>query len=230
MNFPGCDIPPRSTNRPAGPEPRRRANPAGRLPVQHPGQGVVPLCIALLIAVTGCGDKGGGGSGTGGAKGELRAAAPPEFDPPLDAGFGTESVDDPRPQALPRSFCTWKGRRIVLEVADTHARRRKGMMFRTGLPQEPDPTAMLFLYPEPQVGAYYWNRNVPLALDMAFCGPDGKVVARRRMEALSPDSVGTEARVAFVLEMPGGVMDRLGIKEGDVIELSDLLRKHRAPN
>ncbi len=101
---------------------------------------------------------------------------------------------------------------IDVEVAATDSARRRGLMDRTALPER---SGMLFVY---QTAAHrsFWMKDTPMELDLIFAGADSSVVriagrARPFTDVLIPS--GLPAR--FVVEVPGGFSERVGISEGD---------------
>ncbi len=99
-----------------------------------------------------------------------------------------------------------------VEVAATEAARARGLMFREEL--EPD-AGMLFLFDPPRrVG--FWMKNTLIPLDMLFADAAGRIIAIvERAEPHSLEPRGPDAPVAAVLEINGGLAERLGIAVGD---------------
>ncbi len=85
-------------------------------------------------------------------------------------------------------------------------------MFRKSLPEN---RGMLFPYGKPKE-ITMWMRNTYIPLDMVFIRADG-VVHRieARTEPLSERYIGSEGPVLAVLELAGGVAEKLGLKPGD---------------
>ena len=100
-------------------------------------------------------------------------------------------------------------------VADDPAERSRGLMFVEAMPVF---DGMLFVYEEPGP-ASFWMENTLIPLDMLFAGPDG-VVTRVHEKAVPRDRTpipGGEG-VQFVLEINGGLAERLGLAAGDVLQ------------
>lgn len=98
-----------------------------------------------------------------------------------------------------------------VEIADDAKERAKGLMFREKLGLG---AGMLFAYDTPGTVAF-WMKNTPLPLDLVFIGSDGRVghVAANAVpfdETAIPGGDG----IQFVLEINGGLADRLGLGEG----------------
>lgn len=84
-------------------------------------------------------------------------------------------------------------------------------MFRTAM--APD-AGMLFVYPAPG-HPYFWMKNTLIALDMIFIDHAGRVSRVKSMAApgdLTPVDGGPG--VQYVLEINGGLAERLGIGPG----------------
>jgi uncharacterized membrane protein (UPF0127 family) len=63
-----------------------------------------------------------------------------------------------------------------------------------------------------------WRKNTFLPLDMLFLKGEGRILKiARNTKPLSLDVIESGARVRAVLELNGGVADRLGIKRGDIV-------------
>ena len=106
---------------------------------------------------------------------------------------------------------------FTIEIADTEAEREKGLMFRTSL--APD-AGMLFDYHQEQEAAF-WMQNTLIPLDMIFISAKGVVksihVNARPMDTTPIPSGGA---IRFVMEIPGGRSEEIGLKVGDRFENS----------
>jgi hypothetical protein len=97
-----------------------------------------------------------------------------------------------------------------LEVADEAEEQRRGLMFRTDMP---DDRGMLFDLGETrQTG--FWMENTPMPLDLVFIGDDGRVKAILRGEPFSRATITPGVPVRFVLEFKEGTSARNGIEPG----------------
>ncbi|MFN3938117.1 MAG: DUF192 domain-containing protein [Gemmobacter sp.] len=107
----------------------------------------------------------------------------------------------------------WSGgqARFTVELADTDATRARGLMFRERLPRS---AGMLFLYDRP-VRASFWMRNTLIPLDMIFADEAGRVT-RVHVNARPHDETPIDGGpgVKAVLEINGGLAERLGIRPG----------------
>ena len=105
----------------------------------------------------------------------------------------------------------WGNAQFAVDVADTPDQRSRGLMFVDDMPTM---TGMLFVYEREQTVSF-WMKNTLIPLDMVFA--DGAGVVQRVLEnAIPGDLTGIPggANIQFVLEINGGMADRLGIGVG----------------
>jgi len=101
-----------------------------------------------------------------------------------------------------------------IEVADTEGTRALGLMHRTELPKS---AGMLFVYPRP-LHATFWMKNTLIPLDMLFADASGLVTRVHKMARPLDETVIDGGRnVQFVLEINGGLAQRMGLVEGSVL-------------
>lgn len=101
---------------------------------------------------------------------------------------------------------------FTVELALTPQQQAQGLMFRQSM--APD-TGMLFVYSTPQPAAF-WMKNTLIPLDMLFIAPDGRVVnIHDRAVPHSEDAIRSDGAVLGILEINGGLANRLGIRPGD---------------
>ncbi len=129
-----------------------------------------------------------------------------------------------------------KGRSFTLDLAADNPTRMIGLGGRTEIPED---GGMLFVFPESR-GLKFVMRDCPVAIDVAFLDPLGTVTAVHTMEPEEPkradeDEFTYENRLKkyssrfaaqFAIEVRGGMLDELGVKAGDQIDL-DLKRLKR---
>lgn len=107
---------------------------------------------------------------------------------------------------------------LSVEVADDDEERSQGLMFRTSLAED---AGMVFLFPEPTEGSF-WMKNTLIPLSIAFFDADGTILRILDMEPCESDPCPLYTpEVAFTgaLEVNRGAFERLGVREGDTIEL-----------
>ncbi|WP_224702144.1 DUF192 domain-containing protein [Devosia aquimaris] len=127
--------------------------------------------------------------------------------------------------AAPLAACSDEGRLVLhsatgdhvfnVEVVDTPESRAQGLMFRQDLA---DDAGMLFDFKQEREVSF-WMQNTFIPLDMIFVGADG-VIKTIHVNARPQDttSIPSQVPVQFVLEIPGGRSEELGIKPGDTME------------
>lgn len=105
----------------------------------------------------------------------------------------------------------WGSARFSVDVADTPELRSRGLMF---VEEMPSMHGMLFVYERAETVSF-WMKNTLIPLDMIFANAAG-VVQRVHENAVPGDltSIPGGADIQFVLEINGGMADRLGIDEG----------------
>ena len=101
--------------------------------------------------------------------------------------------------------------RLVVEVARTEAEQHQGYMGRNEIP---DGTGMIFVFAADQQ-LYFWMKNTPHALSIAFIDAEGVIREIYDMEPFSLETVSSERSVRYALEVPQGWFARAGLKVGD---------------
>lgn len=107
-------------------------------------------------------------------------------------------------------------RRLTVEIADSDAERRRGLMGRTSLAAD---AGMVFLYSEDRDGAF-WMKDTTIPLSIAFFDEDGRILRILDMEPCRSDPCplygpGVDYRGA--LEVRRGSFARWGVTPGDRI-------------
>jgi uncharacterized membrane protein (UPF0127 family) len=104
---------------------------------------------------------------------------------------------------------------FTISVADDEAERARGLMFVESMPTL---EGMLFVYPRESTAAF-WMENTLIPLDMLFADATGTIVT------IHPDAVPMDRtpipggdNVQYVLEINGGLAERLGIAVGDTFQ------------
>jgi uncharacterized membrane protein (UPF0127 family) len=99
-------------------------------------------------------------------------------------------------------------------VADSPERKAQGLMFVRDLPAD---RGMLFIESEPRE-ARMWMKNTFIPLDMLFIDARGRIVKiAEQTEPHSLATIGSEQKVAAVLELKGGECSRRGVRVGDKV-------------
>ena len=103
-----------------------------------------------------------------------------------------------------------------VEVMRKSHERASGLMHRDHLDQD---AGMLFDFKR-QLIARMWMRNTLIPLDMLFIHEDGEIInIRRNTIPHSQEILSSNIEVRYVLEINGGLSEKLGIKPGDQMEL-----------
>ena len=113
----------------------------------------------------------------------------------------------------------WGKARFAVSVADDAEERAQGLM---NVPSMPTMTGMLFIYERPQRAAF-WMRNTLIPLDMIFMDETGTVTRiHENAVPLDETSIPGGDGVLTVLEINGGMANRLGIDIGSELRHPDL--------
>jgi uncharacterized protein len=97
-------------------------------------------------------------------------------------------------------------------VADTPERAAQGLMFVSDLPEN---QGMVFPLAPPRVETM-WMKNTYIELDMLFIASDGRLSKIiERAHPMSLDPLSSDAPVAAVIELKGGLAAKLGLRTGD---------------
>jgi len=102
-----------------------------------------------------------------------------------------------------------------VEVRDTPEGREVGLMHRRSMPED---HGMLFDFGE-EAPVAMWMKNTLIPLDMVFIRADGTIArVARQTEPMSTRIIASGEPVRYVLELNGGVTDKLGIQPGDRVK------------
>jgi uncharacterized membrane protein (UPF0127 family) len=102
-----------------------------------------------------------------------------------------------------------------VEVVDTPESRAKGLMYRQELA---DDEGMLFDFLDEREVSF-WMRNTFIPLDMIFIDGSGVVkTVHVNARPHDPTSIPSQVPVRYVLEIPGGRSQEIGLKPGDTVE------------
>ena len=101
---------------------------------------------------------------------------------------------------------------IELALDDSH--RQYGLMYRDNLPEM---SGMLFVY-ERRRDLAMWMKNTFISLDILFIDRNGKIInIAKSAQPRSLSLIRSERPAKAVLELNGGLTDKLNISVGDVI-------------
>jgi hypothetical protein len=126
----------------------------------------------------------------------------------------------PLPRAHVRLRDAYGGvRRVEVEVAATRESRTRGLMWRRELPAG---KGMLFVFPRDKVQGF-WMKNTLIPLDMLFIDSKARVVGiipYAEPQTLETRTVGIPSQ--YVLEVPGGWTQSVGVMHGTTVEFEGL--------
>lgn len=107
------------------------------------------------------------------------------------------------------------GETFEVEVARHAEDKRVGLMFRESLgPRQ----GMIFVYETDQHLAF-WMKDTAIPLTLAFLSKQGEILQIEELKPLSLKTIVSGRAARFGLELPAGVLDKLGVKVGDRIIL-----------
>ncbi len=103
---------------------------------------------------------------------------------------------------------------LSVELAKTQPEWERGFMERAVIPEN---QGMLFVFQDVAPRSF-WMKNVIIPLDMVFIDKDGTIHhIQPNTTPHSLDSIRSNGPVAYVLELGGGVAEKLGIEVGDKV-------------
>jgi uncharacterized membrane protein (UPF0127 family) len=103
---------------------------------------------------------------------------------------------------------------FMVEIADDDRETARGLMFRRSMPED---EGMLFDFKRERP-ARFWMRNTYIPLDMLFIKADGTIESiAEETTPLSEEGVPSKGPVRYVLEINGGLSEKLGIDAGDTV-------------
>lgn len=136
------------------------------------------------------------------------------------------SVSNPSPSPTNTKTAKVGNSEINVEIVKTSEEREQGL---SGRDKIEDNSGMLFVFDRQNIRPAFWMKNVKFPLDIVWI-KSGKVAQINKN--LMPIPQGTpdsqiklylpNQSVDYVLELPGGKIDRAGIKVGDPVQLPPL--------
>ncbi|MDD2665965.1 MAG: DUF192 domain-containing protein [Methanocellales archaeon] len=124
-------------------------------------------------------------------------------------------ISDQPPEVSKQNQVCIKGTCFYVELATTPDERARGLMFREHL--DPD-KGMLFIFEEEGVHPF-WMKNTLIPLDIIWISEDKEVVFISKntqpCEADICPSINPDKKAKYVLEVNGGVSDKIGLRVGD---------------
>lgn len=106
--------------------------------------------------------------------------------------------------------------RVEVELADRPETRERGLMYRTGMPED---AGMLFSWPSEQVRSF-WMHNTCIPLDMLFIDARGFIVGiLEQVPTMNDESRSIPCPAAHVLELNAGWTRAHGISAGQRLRI-----------
>ncbi len=106
-----------------------------------------------------------------------------------------------------------KGTTLRAHVADDPDEREQGLMGVTVMAAD---EGMVFVYPSAGL-RYFWMKDTPTPLSIAFCDEAGKVVSLAEMAALDTTLTPSGKPAMYVIEANTGWFVDHGVRVGDVV-------------
>ena len=101
-------------------------------------------------------------------------------------------------------------------IAKSNKERRQGLMHIESMEED---QGMLFIF-DPGRKVSMWMRNTPMTLDMIFIDRNGKIInIAENMIPYSTKGISSGGSINWVLEINGGLSNRMNINNGDFVSL-----------
>jgi uncharacterized membrane protein (UPF0127 family) len=108
--------------------------------------------------------------------------------------------------------------RLDVEYANTASSIEYGMMYRKSMDET---MSMLFFMGNMQMRSF-WMKNTYVSLDIIYVDDRYRIVSiQKNAEPLNTSSLPSEGPAMYVLEVKGGLSDKLGLRKGDMITWQD---------
>lgn len=110
--------------------------------------------------------------------------------------------------------------KVNIEIAETINERNRGLKDRSSME---DGNGMLFIFKDEEINRHtFYMKDTRIALDIMYFGSDSTLIniARNAQPGADSELSGGTVKAAssdskFVVELNGGLADKLGIKEGE---------------
>ena len=119
------------------------------------------------------------------------------------------------PMFLPTCELQVGGETFTVEIASRKKERNRGLMGRQTLAAN---AGMLFVF-EKERPLSFWMKNTLIPLDIAFLRADGRIATIRTMQPKVEKAQSSGEPCAFALEVSAGTLARLGVREGDKLDI-----------
>lgn len=110
---------------------------------------------------------------------------------------------------------------LDVEYANTPNSIEYGMMYRKNMDET---MSMLFFMGNMQMRSF-WMKNTYVSLDIIYIDDKLRIVSiQKNAEPLNTRSLPSDGPAQYVLEVKGGLSDKLGLQKGDMINFTDVAR------
>ncbi len=145
---------------------------------------------------------------------------------PIEQKVNTEKIDKQKESQEPvfkkqgeLEFISVRDKKVIkkidVEIADNDAKRERGLMFRKTME---DVQGMLFVFIVSELQSF-WMKNTVLSLDIMFVNENKEIVKiHKNTTPYSKESLPSEKKSMYVVEVVAGFSDKYGVKEGDKID------------
>jgi uncharacterized membrane protein (UPF0127 family) len=109
--------------------------------------------------------------------------------------------------------------KMDVEYANTPNSIEYGMMYRKSMDET---MSMLFFMGNMQMRSF-WMKNTYVSLDIIYIDDRMRIVSiQKNAEPLNTRSLPSDGPAQYVLEVKGGLSDKLGLQKGDMINFTDV--------
>ena len=178
------------------------------VPLRHPILLIALSFAAALLFVTGCSD---GGSSKTSTEATSATTAQGKTAPATTAS----SAESSQTSTLTITNSAGESVNVRAEIADTEAKREKGLMGRTALAED---AGMLFVFDREQPLAF-WMKDTLIPLSIAYIDSNGRIVDIQDMQPLDETPHPSAEPAKYALEVNQGFFAARGIQVGDRAEL-----------
>ena len=116
------------------------------------------------------------------------------------------------------------GEQLLVEVVDTDEARARGLMGRRELDER---HGMLFVFPASEQREF-WMKNTFIPLSIAYIDANWVIREIHDMTPHSLEPVASREPARYAIEVNQGAFDRMGVRAGHRIVLSDAIRSRLA--
>ena len=129
------------------------------------------------------------------------------------------------PQSLPTVKMKIGDRTFDLEVARTSEQHEIGLMKRDSMPED---HGMIFVFEDEHM-LEFWMKDTRIPLDILYLDSAGKVVSVAQMQPYDLSTVSSQVEAQYAIELNAGMIKKLGIKSGQVLDIPQSARSVKKP-